>query len=174
MFFNGRSDDERANIALMENVSEDSEASESNSESDTEQVFSNFTINFTKAELAENLNEILERYQQMRVKFRNLKRNLSSDSDKTESLKLENFELKGKNSKLENQIQNSQKETIHETPSNADEIIKEYDHSFHKFLAKNIDRSKMASTIQELAEMAEKGQDIKVRFLHQKMPWIQL
>ena len=46
------SDDERANIALMANITEDSEASESESESDTEEVFPDFTINFTKAELA--------------------------------------------------------------------------------------------------------------------------
>ena len=93
------SDDERANIALIANITEDSEASESDSESDTEEVFPDFAINFTKAELAESLNEILERYQQIRVKFRNLKRDLASDSDKTESLKLENFELKDKSSK---------------------------------------------------------------------------
>ena len=65
----------------MENITEDSEASES----DTEEVFPDFAINFTKAELVESLNEILERYQQIRVKFRNLKRDLASDSDKTES-----------------------------------------------------------------------------------------
>ena len=66
----------------MANISEDSEAFGSDSKSDTEEVFPNFTINFTKAELAESLNEILERYQQIRVKFRNLKRNLASDSEK--------------------------------------------------------------------------------------------
>ena len=60
----------------MANVSEDSEASGSDSESDTEEVFLNFDINFTKAELAESLNEIMERYQHIRVKFKNLKRNL--------------------------------------------------------------------------------------------------
>ena len=95
-----KSDDERANIALMENIKEDNEASESDSESNTEEVFLDFAINFTKAELAESLNEILERYQQIRVKFRNLKRDLASDSDKTESLKLENSELKNKVSKF--------------------------------------------------------------------------
>ena len=62
------SDDERANIALMANISEDSEASESDSESDTEEVFPDFAVNFTKADLAESLNEIMERYQQIRVK----------------------------------------------------------------------------------------------------------
>ena len=56
------SDEERANIALMANVTEDSEASASDSESDTEEVFPNFTVNFTKTELAESLNKILERY----------------------------------------------------------------------------------------------------------------
>ena len=90
------SDDERENIALMENITEDSEASESDSKSDTEEVFPDFTINFTKAELAESLHKILERYQEIRVKFRNLKRHLASNSDKTESLKLENSELKDK------------------------------------------------------------------------------
>ena len=103
------SDDERANIALMENVTEDSEASGSVSESDTKEVFPDFTVNFTKAELAENLNEILEMYQQIRVKFKNLKRDLVSDSERTESLRLENSELKEKILKLENDLQNSQK-----------------------------------------------------------------
>ena len=101
------SDDERANIALMANVIEDSEASQSDSESDTEEVFPDFTVNFTKVELVESLNEILERYQQIRVKFKNLKRDLISDSEKTESLRLENSELKEKVSKLENNLQNS-------------------------------------------------------------------
>ena len=41
-----------------------------------------------------------------------------------------NYELKEKISKLENDLKNSQKETILETPSNADQIIKEYDHNF--------------------------------------------
>ena len=54
-------------------------------------------------------------------------------------------------------MQNSQKETIPETPSNADEIIKEYDHSFQKFLAKNIDRSKMASMIYGVSRNGRKG-----------------
>ena len=82
------SDDERANIALIANVSEDSEAFSSDSESDIEEVIPNFTINFTKAELVESLNEILERYQQIRVKFKNLKRELVSDSERIESLRL--------------------------------------------------------------------------------------
>ena len=80
----------------MANVLEDSEASGSDSESDTEEVFPDFTLNFTKAELAESLNEILEKYQQIRVKFKKLKMDLASDSEKTESLGLENYELREK------------------------------------------------------------------------------
>ena len=110
------SNDERANITLMANVSEDSEASGSDSESDTEEVFPDFTVNFTKAELAESLNQILERYQQIRVKFKNLKRELVSDSERTESLRLENSELKEKILKLENDLQNTQKEIISRLP----------------------------------------------------------
>ena len=93
------SEDERANIALMANVIEDTESS--GSESDTEEVFPDFTVNFTKAELGESLSEILERYQQLRVKFKNLEKDLVSDSGETENLRLENYELKEKISKLE-------------------------------------------------------------------------
>ena len=98
------SDDERANIALLENVSEDNEAHGSDLESDTEEVFPNFIVNFTKVELAKSLNEILERYQQIRVNLKNLKRDLVSDSERTESLRLENSELKEKTLKLENDL----------------------------------------------------------------------
>ena len=49
----------------MANVTEDSESSGSESELDTEEVFPDFTVNFTKAELGESLSEILERYQQL-------------------------------------------------------------------------------------------------------------
>ena len=45
------SDDEKANIALMANITEDSEASESDSESDTKEVFPDFAINFTKNQM---------------------------------------------------------------------------------------------------------------------------
>ena len=44
------SEDERANIALMANIADNSDSSES--DSDTEEVFPNFAVNFSKAELA--------------------------------------------------------------------------------------------------------------------------
>ena len=47
----------------MANVSEDTESSGSKSESDTEEVFHDFTVNFTKSELGECLSEMLEIYQ---------------------------------------------------------------------------------------------------------------
>ena len=66
------SEDERANIALMANISEDTDTSES--ESDSEEVFSKFS----RSQLEESLSEILERYQQLRVKYKNQKHVLVS------------------------------------------------------------------------------------------------
>ena len=86
-----------------------------------------------------------------------MKNDLVFDSEETKNLRLENFELKEKISKLENNLQNTQKETISEVPSNSDKIIKEYDHSFQKFLAKNINRSKMASMIYGVSRNGRKG-----------------
>ena len=54
-----KSEDERANIALMANISEDTDTSEF--ESDAEDVFSKFS----RSQLEESLSEILERYQQL-------------------------------------------------------------------------------------------------------------
>ena len=70
---------------------------------------------------------------------------------------MENSELKERILKLENELQNTQKETISKVLSNPDKIIKEYDHRFQKFLAKNIDRSKMASMIYGVRRNVKKG-----------------
>ena len=64
------SEDERANIDLMANVSNDTRFSESESDSGAEEVFSNFS----RSQLEESLSEILERYQSLRVINKNLKR----------------------------------------------------------------------------------------------------
>ena len=53
------SEDERANIALMANISEDTGSSGSKLDSEEEDIFSNFS----KSQLVESLSEILERYQ---------------------------------------------------------------------------------------------------------------
>ena len=120
------SEDERANISLMANISEDIGSSGSESDSEAEEVFSNFS----RSQLEESLSEILERYQKLRVINKNLKKNLDSDSEETKNLRLENSELKEKILKHENDLQNTQKETVSEVPSNPDTIIKEYDHNF--------------------------------------------
>ena len=52
---------ERANIALMANILEDTESSGSESGSEAEEVFSNFS----RSQLEESLSEILERYQKL-------------------------------------------------------------------------------------------------------------
>ena len=126
----------------MDNLLDVSKSSESESESDSEseEVFSNFS----RSQLEESLSEILERYQKLRVINKNLKKDLVSDSEETKKLRSENSELKETISKLEDKLQKAQKETVSEVPRNTDAIIKECDHIFKKFLAKNIDRSKMA------------------------------
>ena len=65
------SEDERANISQMANLSDDSGSSES--DSGEKEVFSNFS----RSQLEESLSEILERYQQLRVKNKNLKKGSS-------------------------------------------------------------------------------------------------
>ena len=58
-------------------------------------------------------------------------------------LKAENFELKENNVKLKEESQNVQ----NVSSSSSKDILKDYDYIFQKFLAKSIDRSKMASMI---------------------------
>ena len=55
------SEDEIANIALMANVSEDTGSSGSESYSEAEELF----YNFSRFQLKEILSEILERYQKL-------------------------------------------------------------------------------------------------------------
>src|ERR1051325_9954652 len=121
----------------------------SDSDSDTEEVFPNFAVNFSKAELAETLSEILENYQKLQIKYKNLKHNLLSDSEDTKKLETENSELKKIISelKIENfvfkeNLQKAQEKFVSEVLSNTDNILKEYDIGFQEFLAKSIDRSK--------------------------------
>ena len=91
------SEDERANIAQMANLSDDSGSYELESES---KVFSNFS----RSQLEKSLSEILERYQQLRVNNKNLKKDLVSDSEETKKLRTENYELKEKFPKLKNKL----------------------------------------------------------------------
>ena len=152
------SEDEHANIALMANTSDDTSSSDSDSEA--EEVFSIFS----RSQLEDSLSEILEKYQQLQIKYKNLKHGLVSDSEETRKLRAENSELKEtisklkkENSVIKNDLQKAQKESDSEVSTSSDSIIKEYDYGFQKFLAKNIDRSKMASLIYGVSRNGRKG-----------------
>ena len=80
-----------------------------------------------------------------------MKHGLVSDFEETMKLKAGNSELKetisklkNENSVVKNELQKAQKEYVSEVSNSSDNIIKEYDHNFQKFLARNIDRSKIA------------------------------
>ena len=67
----------------MANLSDESILFESESDSEVEEVFSNFS----RSQLEKSLSEILERYQQLRVNNKNLKKDLVSDSEETKKLR---------------------------------------------------------------------------------------
>ena len=139
------SEDEHANLAFKATPTHDS-----TSESETKEVFSNLNI----TELEDSLSELLEIYSQLKIKYKKLKKNLVFEIEK---LKAENSELKENNIKLKNDFQNAQKISSSEDASSSKNILKEFDYSFQKFLAKSIDRSKMASMIYGVSRNNRKG-----------------
>ena len=94
--------------------------------------------------MVDSLSELLENHSQLKIKYKKLKKSLVSE---IEQLKAENSELKENNVKLKEDFQKAQKISCSDTASSSKDILKEYDYSFQKFLAKRIDRSKMASMI---------------------------
>src|SRR4051812_39707180 len=129
------SEDEQANCALM--ATED-DGSESTSESDSEEVFSELT----RDELVSGLTELLESKSQICIKYKKLKKLFEFE---TKRLELENSELKDKLLKLSNEV-GSPSDSEKSTPS-LNHILKEYDLSFRKFLSRSIGRSQLASMI---------------------------
>src|SRR3954463_5823926 len=129
------SEDEQANCALM--ATED-DGSESTSESDSEEVFSELT----RDELVSGLTELLEFKSQISLKYKELKKLFEFE---TKKLELENSELKEKLLKLSNNV-GSPSDSEKSTPS-LNHILKEYDLSFRKFLSRSIGRSQLASMI---------------------------
>src|SRR3954468_5132836 len=129
------SEDEQANCALM--ATEDN-GSESTSESDSEEVFSELT----RDELVSGLTELLEFKSQISLKYKKLKKLFEFE---TKKLELENSELKEKLLKLSNNV-GSPSDSEKSTPS-LNHILKEYDLSFRKFLSRSIGRSQLASMI---------------------------
>lgn len=136
------SEDERENMDLMADAEHEDVSSESGSESDSEEVFSDLS----REELAESLSEMFENYNQMKLKYKKLKRSLVSE---TENLKAEIVELNQNNSKLEIDLKLAQQCSAPDSEVSTKDILKEYDYSFQKFMNKIIDRSKMASMILE-------------------------
>src|SRR4051812_30682310 len=129
------SEDEQANCALM--ATED-DGSESTSESDSEEVFSELT----RDELVSGLTELLEFKSKISLKYKELKKLFEFE---TKKLELENSELKEKLLKLSNNV-GSPSDSEKSTPS-LNHILKEYDLSFRKFLSRSIGRSQLASMI---------------------------
>lgn len=87
---------------------------------------------------------MFENYNQLKLKYKLLKSNLASESEK---LKTEIAELKQNNLKLENDLKLAQQCSASDSESSTKDILKEYDYSFQKFLNKSLNRSKMASMI---------------------------
>src|SRR3954465_2683868 len=129
------SEGEQANFALMSTVDD---GSESTSESDSEEVFSELS----RDELFSSLTELLELKAHLSIKYKKLKKQFEFETKKLES---ENSELKEKSFKI-SKISGSPSELEKSIPS-LSHILKEYDSSFRKFLSRSIDRSHLASMI---------------------------
>src|SRR3954466_2775888 len=129
------SEDEQANCALM--AIED-DGSESTSETDSEEVFSELT----RDKLVSSLTELLELKAHLSIKYKKLKKQFEFE---TKKLELENSELKEKVLNL-SKNSGSPSESEKSIP-NLNHILKEYDSSFRKFLSRSIGRSHLSSMI---------------------------
>ena len=157
------SEEERAVIAFMARTEDDSEVeptSEEESDSDKEdEVLSPFSPHELKACLL----EIIEKYNTLLIKHKILEKDLVATSEASEKyektlseasekyektiseLDEKNFSLESSNVYLRNKISKLEKE-ISSGGSDSDNE-KKYEKSFQYFLARSVDRSKMASLI---------------------------
>src|ERR1044072_7210620 len=145
----GDSDEEQAAVALMASSGARSEVlvtSKAESASDEEdEVISPFSPHELKACLL----EIMEKYNSLRSKHKILKKDFVETSDRFEQtvseLNEKNVSLVNSNLALKSKISKLEEEVIVSTSGSNNE--KKYEKSFQYFLAKSIDRSKMASLI---------------------------
>ena len=144
------SDSEHANMALMANTDSEDEVSVSGSDTETEEVFSDIS----REELSESLSEMFENYNSLKLRYKQLKSKLESESD---ILRKEIVELKENNLKLENDLKVSQQSTAQKSGSSVKNILEEYDYSFQEFLKKSLNRSVMASMIYGVSRNNRKG-----------------
>src|ERR1044072_7390499 len=156
----GDSDEERAAVALMASAGARSEVlvtSEADSDSDVEdEVLSPFSPHELKACLL----EIMEKYNSLRSKHKILKKDFMTTSEVSEKYEQslakrdeQIASLKNSNVYLINKITKLEKEFSSDGSNNE----KKYDKSFQYFLAKSIDRSKMASLIYGVSNSNKKG-----------------
>src|SRR3954466_9167778 len=129
------SEGEQGNFALMATVDD---GSESTSESDSEEVFSELS----KEELVSSLIELLELKAHLSFKYKKLKKLFESE---TKKLEVENSKLEEKVLKLSKDA-GSPSDSEKSTPS-LNNILKEYDLSFRKFLSIGIGKSQLTSMI---------------------------
>lgn len=129
-----------------------SEASDSGPEShlDPNDLFSNLT----RSEVESCLTGILEKFQSLKNRHKDLKRIHVAESEALSELKKKNSNLKEiisilekDNSALKSKSKELEKEIISEAPMEYDDVIKKYIMAFKTFLPRNIDRSKMDSMI---------------------------
>lgn len=145
-----KSKDDCANMAFMADTYDGAESSRSELESDSNEVFSELT----RSELVDSLTEVLETYNQLRLKYKKLQSKLVSE---TQHLKNENSEHKERNIKLENDLEKAHELSDSNKSSDITNILNEYDYNFQKFLTRSIDRSKMASMIYGVSRTNRRG-----------------
>src|SRR3954470_11704861 len=121
----------------MATVDAESEST-SEADSDSEEVFSELS----RDDLASSLAEILEIKAKLSIKYKKLRKLFASE---TKKLELENSELKEKVLKLSKDAESSS--GSEKSISSLNNILKEYDLSFRKFLSRGIGRSQLASMI---------------------------
>lgn len=144
------SEDDCANMAFLADTDDEAESSGSESEYDSNEVF----FELTRSELVDSLTEVLETYNQLKLKYKKLQSKLVFE---TEQLKNENSELKESNIKLENDLEKSHELCDSNKSSDIKNILNEYDYNFQKFLTRSIDRSKMASMIYGVSRTNRRG-----------------
>lgn len=132
----------------------------SESESDSGEVFSKFS----RSELESSLSEVLEKYQNLLDKYTDLKKIHVYESESYcklqkdfSSLRDENFILKNNNSVHQSKSTKPEKKIIFKASTGSSDIIKKYDKSFQKFLARILNRSLMSSMIYGVTRNRTRG-----------------
>lgn len=132
--------------------------SESELDYDSKEVF----FELSRSDLESYLSEILEKYQSLQSRYKDLKQVLvvsfetRSELEKDfSSLNEKLISLESNNSTLKNKISKLEEEIVSEAPGNDCIII--YDRAFQYFMAKSIDKSKMDYLVYGVSRNGKKG-----------------